>query len=165
MKFLLPETTIDFRSLYPKDISFSSFKELILKKNVVKINTLFGEKEVKYHSELGELEIRLTRTSDAAFGIPIYPTARMIFPSNQAPYVNVSVSIYWMVFIYFFYFLLIIAGIYHWNLSFSVTSKIVLMSKLVSSLLLFNLMLFGYHFYELRNIKKIIIDLLYEHER
>lgn len=163
MSFLIPETTFYFAPDNDNDMVFFSMKENLIGERLFSIETLFGNKDANYYGEYGDNQIDLTRKIDSLNKIPIYPTSRITFSSNQNKKgikVRCSLSAYWRFFIYSIYILLLFGLVFNWFYSDSLQSKIILLSKIFGSILILNIIIFGYHYSEVRNVKKIIGELL-----
>jgi hypothetical protein len=163
MSFLIPRTTYDFVVDFEMNLVFTSLKENLIGERPFNIKTLFGTKDVNYYGEFKENQIYLTRKIDSLNKIPIYPSSRIIFLSNENQKmikVECSLSVYWRVFIYSIYLFLLIGLVLGWFHSASLQSKILLLNKIFGSILILNMVILGYHFSEVRNIKKIILGIV-----
>ncbi len=163
MGFLIPITKFDFVVDDNPNLLISSFKEKLLGERQFCIETLIGKKEAMYNGEFGNNQINFTRNIDSIITLPIYPTARITFliKENQKMIkVSCSFSIISRIAIYLIYVLILFVFMYEWFLSNSFHSKMILLFKMFGSILILNIIVLGYHFTEVNNVKKIILDVL-----
>lgn len=159
MRFLIPETTFDFTLDGEMDKVVSSIKEKLIGEKRFRIETFFGHKDVIYYGNFGDNQIDLTRKIDSINKIPIYPTAKIKFFSNESTTsvnVRVSLNTAWTIFIYCIYIIAIIVLAFGWMNTASTYSKIILLCKALGTIGILNLLILGYHFSEVKNLKLII---------
>ena len=160
MRFrLTPETKFTFSVDDEIGTKISFVKEKLVGNNTFEIETLFGMREILYHGVCEGNQINLTRSIDYFYKLPIYPTSRITFSLKENSTlikVRCSLSSSWTVFIYCTYFFIFLGVILGWFHSTSTQSIIILLFKMLGSIFILNVLIFGYHFSEVKNVKNII---------
>lgn len=145
------------------DSAIPYLTEKLVGKKSFEIETLFGMKEASYDGKFEDNQIYFTRSMDSWNGIPIYPTSKIKFISdlnNTVINIKCSISAPWVIFIYLIYFFLILFFFIGWFNATSIRSKTVLFFEIIGSVTLINTLLFSCHFSELKNVKKIINEVV-----
>ena len=156
---LYPETKFTVEVEAEPNLVFPYFTEKLVGERSFKIESIFGKKEVNYVGTCEENQINFTRSIDSWNKIPVYPTSKIKFTSAlNKTVLNVicSLSTPWIVFFYLVYLLLILAFLIGWFDAISVRDKTILVFKTLGLMIILNAIIFGYHFSELKNIKRIL---------
>lgn len=166
MSILTPRTTFTFHQNIDEEVIRSYFTDKLNGRNAFEVEGVFGKKKVVYEGSIEFQQYYLDRSADS-FKMQIYPTT-VINVSGENDGVTVSVTIrlsaIWKLFVYSVY-LFILAGtffsIYGLHPS---QNYVVFIVKVLGSVLIFNAVIFAYHFSEVKNIKKVIDKLRREIE-
>lgn len=156
---LYPETKFSLEVAAEVNVVLPYFTEKLVGGHAFQIDSIFGKKQATYDGLLEDNHIFFTRRIDFWNNIPVYPTSKIKFASHlntSILSVRCSLSKPWIVFLYFVYSLLILAFLIGWFDAFSVRDKTILVFKTLGSIMILNAIIFGYHFSELKNIKRIL---------
>jgi hypothetical protein len=101
----------------------------------------------------------LTRDIDTSLSIPIYPTAKFsIYPTEEKKtsiIIECSLSNNWIVMLTFIYSLIFIVLIFKLINSYSLWISFMTILKVFASVILINILIYGYHFSEVKNFQKL----------
>ncbi|WP_341903543.1 hypothetical protein [Fluviicola taffensis] len=159
---LYPESKFTVEVEGEVDLTLPYFKEKLVGKQRFRIESFFGMKEVFYNGKFEDNKIYFTRSIDSWNRIPIYPTSKIKFvsdPNKTVLDIRCSLSVPWIIFIYLIYLLLILVFFMGWFNATSIRDKTVLIFKILGAVTVLNILLFSYHFSELKNVKNIINEI------
>ena len=156
---LYPETKFSLEVAAEPNLVLPYFTEKLVGEHAFQIDSIFGKKEAIYNGSSENGQIIFSRSIDSWNKIPVYPTSKIKFTSASKTsilHVRCSLSRPWLVFFYFVYSFLILAFLIGWFDAFSLRDKTILVFKTLGSIIILNAIIFGYHFSELKNIKRIL---------
>jgi phosphoglycerol transferase MdoB-like AlkP superfamily enzyme len=127
------------------------------------IDTIFGLKSVEYNVEIYKNEIQLTRAVGFASRLPIYPTAKLLIIKEDGInkiLISISLSILWKLFFCLLLILITIVTLMNLIYDTKMNNDILILSKFFGSFSIILFVIHFYHFYENKNLKYILGNLL-----
>lgn len=155
-KSILPESKFEVAFATQDVNSCKEIKALMSQVQTLEVDAVFGKKHVAYQIEKEQQYLLMTRESKSLTLIP-YPTFRLSFssqPDQCVVLVTGTLSVVWKAFMYSIYLLLLVASVYEWMHAPTGISKFILIGKIIASFGILQLLLFGYHFSEVKNVKQ-----------
>jgi hypothetical protein len=162
MSILNPKTKFVISSEKKLEQVSIYIESILIGENKFCLEGIFGSKDVFYTGKLEGDKCFLTRNIDTSFSIPVYPTALIsIYPKDEnSSYVSVecSLSKWWVITFSILYTVLLIVLVFKLTRADSFAELSLLVLKVLGSMLLFNLLIYGYHITEVNNFRKILKD-------
>lgn len=158
-KSILPESKFEVAFATQDAYSCNEIKAQMIQVQTPEVDAVFGKKHVAYQIEKDQQSLLLTRESKSLTLIP-YPTFHMSFssqPGRCIVQVTCSLTLVWKAFVYSIYLLLLVASVYEWLHAPTGITKFILIGKIIASIGIIQLLVFGYHFSEVKNVKQWLL--------